>query len=34
LTSDFCDDTMQSSPVVAGGVVYIGSADGNLYALE
>jgi eukaryotic-like serine/threonine-protein kinase len=23
-----------SSPLVVGGVVYIGSADGNLYALE
>ena len=23
-----------SSPVISGGVVYIGSTDGNLYALE
>jgi eukaryotic-like serine/threonine-protein kinase len=23
-----------SSPVISGNVVYIGSADGNLYALE
>jgi outer membrane protein assembly factor BamB len=26
--------TMLSSPVVSGNVVYVGSADGNLYALE
>jgi eukaryotic-like serine/threonine-protein kinase len=26
--------TFLSSPVISGGVVYIGSADGNLYALE
>jgi outer membrane protein assembly factor BamB len=25
--------TILSSPVVSGSVVYIGSADGNLYAL-
>jgi outer membrane protein assembly factor BamB len=25
---------MLSSPVVSGNVVYVGSADGNLYALE
>jgi eukaryotic-like serine/threonine-protein kinase len=45
-TSNFYDDmlvgigklhmvgTMLSSPVISGGVVYIGTADGNLYALE
>jgi outer membrane protein assembly factor BamB len=45
-TSDFYDDvvqgigrlhavgTMLSSPVISGKVVYIGAADGNLYALE
>jgi outer membrane protein assembly factor BamB len=26
--------TILSSPVIAGDAVYIGSADGNLYALE
>jgi len=25
---------MLSSPVISGNVVYIGSTDGNLYALE
>ena len=25
---------MQSSPAVANGVVYVGSSDGNLYALN
>jgi eukaryotic-like serine/threonine-protein kinase len=45
-TSDFYDDllvgigklrtagTILSSPVISGSVVYIGSSDGNLYALE
>jgi len=45
-TSNFYDDlfvgisklhtvgTMLSSPVISGSVVYIGAADGNLYALE
>jgi eukaryotic-like serine/threonine-protein kinase len=45
-TSDFYDDllvgigrlrtagTIMSSPVISGSVVYIGSSDGNLYALE
>ncbi len=44
--SDFYDDmvigfhtmmtmgSFRSSPVIAGGVVYVGSADGNLYALK
>ena len=44
--SDFYDDmvagvdrmmsmgSILSSPVVVGGVVYVGSADGNLYALR
>jgi outer membrane protein assembly factor BamB len=44
--SDFYDDmvagvdrimsmgSILSSPVVAGNVVYVGSADGNLYALQ
>ncbi|MGC1294344.1 MAG: PQQ-binding-like beta-propeller repeat protein [Alloacidobacterium sp.] len=26
--------TILSSPVISGSVVYIGTADGNLYALE
>jgi outer membrane protein assembly factor BamB len=26
--------TILSSPVISGNVVYVGSADGNLYALQ
>jgi outer membrane protein assembly factor BamB len=28
------DDVVSSSPIVAGGVVYVGSVDNNLYAVD